>query len=106
MVFRHSYIGRCKFPVLCGNVPEILLCIVDELEVGGGFFPISSRSWGSFLSWWNFLASSMYLLLICLSDTISSMLKPKIPSESLRFTPTPSGSNPLLSRGYLRLQPG
>ena len=54
---------------------------------------------GSFLSGWNFLASSMYLLLICLSDTISSMLKPKIPSESLRFTPTPSGSNPLLSRG-------
>ena len=51
---------------------------------------------GSFLSGWNFLASSMYLLLICLSDTISSRLKPKIPSESLGFTPTPSGSNPLL----------
>ena len=54
---------------------------------------------GSFLSGWNFLASSMYLLLICLSDTISSRLNPKIPSESLRFTPTPSGSNPLLFCG-------
>ena len=54
---------------------------------------------GTFLSGWNFLASSMYLLLTCLSDTISLRLNPKMPSDSLRFTSTPSGSYPLLFRG-------
>ena len=54
MVFRRSCIKRCKFPVLCGNVPEILLCIVDKLEVSRGFFPISARSCGVILIWVEF----------------------------------------------------
>ena len=50
---------------------------------------------GLFLSGWNLRASSMYRLLTLFSVTISFMEKPNIPSESLRFTPTPSGSYPL-----------
>ena len=44
-----------------------------------------------------------YLLLICLSDTISFSKNPEMPSKllycSLRFTPNPSRSYPLLFRG-------
>ena len=54
---------------------------------------------GLFLSGWNLRASSMYLLLTLLSVTISFMEKPNIPSESLRFTPTPSESYSSLFRG-------
>ena len=54
---------------------------------------------GLFLSGWNLCASSMYRLLTICSVTISFMENPSIPSESLRFTPTPSGLNPLLFRG-------
>ena len=54
---------------------------------------------GLFLSGWNLRASSMYLLLTCVSDTNSFRENPKMPSESLRFTPTPSGLYSLLFRG-------
>ena len=54
---------------------------------------------GTFLSGWNCRASFMYLLLICLSETISFSGNPKMPSASLRFTPNPSGSYPLFFYG-------
>ena len=44
-----------------------------------------------FLSGWNDRTSSMYLLLICISVTISFSVNSKMPSESLRFVFTPSG---------------
>ena len=57
------------------------------------FLPESA---GTFLSGWYFLASSIYLLLTCLSETFSLRLNAKIPSKSLRFIPTPSALNLLL----------
>ena len=56
-------------------------------------------SCGTFLPGWHFLASSMYLLLTCLSVIISLRLKPRIPSKSLRSVPTPSESYLTLLRG-------
>ena len=54
---------------------------------------------GLFLSGWNLRASSLYLLLTCVSDTNSFRENPKMPSESLRFTPNPSVLYSLLFRG-------
>ena len=50
---------------------------------------------GLFLSGWYLRANSMYRLLTMFSVTISFIVNPNIPSESLRFSPTPSGLNPL-----------
>ena len=32
------------FPKLCKDMPEVLVCIVNKLEVGSGFFAIPSRN--------------------------------------------------------------
>ena len=52
-------------PSLCGDVPEVLLSIIDELEVGSGYFPISPRYCWEILIWMElsgkFYVSSSYL---------------------------------------------
>ena len=66
------------------------------MVASSSFLPDSA---GTFLSGSYFRASSMNLLLTCLLVTILLKLKPRIPSESLRFVPTPSESYSALLRG-------
>ena len=59
---------KVEVPSLCGDVPEVFLSIIDELEVGSGFFPILSRYCWVILIWMKLLGkfhhvSSSYLSL-------------------------------------------
>ena len=98
MVFCRLCIIRLRFSKLCNDMPEVLVCIINKLEVSSGFFAIPSRNFWVVLVWMEFAGSSMYLLLTCVSDTSSLKENPKMPKESLRCTPTPSGSYSLLFR--------